>query len=217
MHRHGENHQKSAHPSKQGAADTGSLFPILARHLHCNHYTAPAFLSACNGRFPRRAALTEREPDPGRMVWRYKGIKPEALRYDDRCDGIFPLILNDEKLSLEQSLNAYKHQPSIEKRHQQLKSVLEVMPVNLKSPARIEAFLFRYFLALLTEALIERALRNSMKKGRRSPRSRYIPKNAPARHPPSIASSRFSRTSAGISSCDRMTRSSTPTAISSRT
>jgi hypothetical protein len=73
MHRHGENHQKSAHPSKQGAADTGSLFPILARHLHCNHYTAPAFLSACNGRFPRRAALTEREPDPGRMVWRYKG------------------------------------------------------------------------------------------------------------------------------------------------
>jgi transposase len=91
-------------------------------------------------------------------------MKPEAIRYDDRCDGIFPLILNDEKLSLEQALNSYKHQPSIEKRHEQLKSVLDVMPVNLKSPARIEAFLFLYFLALLTEALIERALRNGMKR-----------------------------------------------------
>jgi transposase len=95
------------------------------------------------------------------LTWR---IKPEALRYNDRCHGIFPLIFNDEKLSLEQALDAYKHQPSIEKRHEQLKSVLDVKPVTLESPGRIKAFLFLYSLALLSEALIERALHNSMKR-----------------------------------------------------
>jgi transposase len=97
------------------------------------------------------------------LTWR---IKPEAIRYDDRCDGISPLMLNDEKLPLEQALNACKHQPSIEKLHEQLKSALDVMPVNLKSPARIEAFLLLYSLALLTELLIKRALRNPMKRER---------------------------------------------------
>lgn len=38
----------------------------------------------------------------------------------------------------------------------QLKSVLQVVPMMLKNHLRIEAFLFLYFLALLTEALIER-------------------------------------------------------------
>lgn len=87
----------------------------------------------------------------------------EALQYDDRTDGIFPLILNDEKLSLRQALIGYKHQPSLEKRHEQFKSVLEVMPVLLKTVHRIEAFLFIYFLALLAEALIEREIRRQMK------------------------------------------------------
>jgi transposase len=88
----------------------------------------------------------------------------EALRYDERTDGIFPLILNDENLSLRDALLAYKHQPSLEKRHEQLKTVLEVMPVNLKSPRRIEACFFLYFLALLVEALLEREIRTSMKR-----------------------------------------------------
>jgi transposase len=87
----------------------------------------------------------------------------ETLQYDDRTDGIFPLILNDEKLSLRDTLLSYKRQPTLEKRHEQMKSVFEVMPVNLKSPSRIEALLFIYFLALLVEALIEREVRRSMR------------------------------------------------------
>jgi transposase len=87
----------------------------------------------------------------------------EALTYDDRTDGIFPLILNDESLSLRDALLAYKRQPALEKRHEQMKTVFEVMPVNLKSPTRIEALLFVYFLALLVESLIEREIRRSMK------------------------------------------------------
>ena len=89
--------------------------------------------------------------------------KAETLQYDDRTDGIFPLILNDEKLSLRDALLAYKRQPSLEKRHEQMKTVFEIMPVNLKSHSRIEAFFFIYFLALLVESLVEREIRRVMK------------------------------------------------------
>ncbi|EQD75497.1 hypothetical protein B1B_02092, partial [mine drainage metagenome] len=42
-------------------------------------------------------------------------------------------------------------------------------PVMLKNVERIEGLLFVYFLALLTESLIEREIRNNMKKeGRNS-------------------------------------------------
>jgi len=86
----------------------------------------------------------------------------QALLDEARTDGIFPLITNDEKLSMTELLLAYKHQPALEKRHQQFKSVLEVRPMMLKSHTRIEAFLFLYFIALLTEALIEREIRQRM-------------------------------------------------------
>jgi transposase len=89
--------------------------------------------------------------------------KQDTLQYDDRTDGIFPLVLNDDEKSLRDVLVAYKHQPSLEKRHEQLKTVFEVMPVNLKSHTRIEAFLFIYFLALLVESLLEREIRQKMK------------------------------------------------------
>ena len=38
------------------------------------------------------------------------------------------------------------------------------MPVNYKSPERIEAFLFLYFVAVTIHALIERHVRTAMKK-----------------------------------------------------
>lgn len=74
------------------------------------------------------------------------------------------MLTNDEKLTLKEALEAYKHQPCLEKRHEQLKSVLDVRPVMLKNHLRIEAFLFLYFLALMTEALIEREIRARMRK-----------------------------------------------------
>jgi transposase len=88
----------------------------------------------------------------------------QALQDETRTDGIFPLITNDEKLSAKEILLAYKHQPALEKRHEQFKSVLQVRPMMLKNHLRIEAFLFLYFLALLTEALIEREARQRMRK-----------------------------------------------------
>ena len=52
----------------------------------------------------------------------------------------------------------------IEKRFEQLKTVLEVAPVFLKNEGRIEALFTLYFLALLVQALIERELRLAMKR-----------------------------------------------------
>ena len=88
----------------------------------------------------------------------------DNIDFDEACDGIFPLITNDQDLSMKEILAMYKYQPHVEKRHEQLKSVYAVAPVMLKNVDRIEGLLFVYFLALLIESLIEREVRNSMKK-----------------------------------------------------
>ena len=95
--------------------------------------------------------------------------KPEEenIDFDETCDGMFPLITNDRKLSLKEILSSYKFQPHVEKRHEQLKSVYGVAPVMLKNVDRIEGFLFVYFLALLVESLIEREIRMEMAKEER--------------------------------------------------
>jgi transposase len=58
----------------------------------------------------------------------------------------------------------YKHQPMLEKRHEQLKTQYNVMPVLFKNVERIEAFLFMYFIAMAIQALIERDIRMNMEK-----------------------------------------------------
>ena len=83
----------------------------------------------------------------------------EAVAYDHRSDGMFFLITNDRKLAPAQVFQAYKGQPMIEKRFEQLKTVLEAAPVLLKDEGRIEALFTLYYLALLVQALIERELR----------------------------------------------------------
>jgi transposase len=86
----------------------------------------------------------------------------DRIDYDQKTDGMYPLLTNDRNLSPLQVLEAHKNQPRIEKRFEQLKTVHEIAPVFLKSPARIEAFFLIYFLALLVQALIERHLRQAM-------------------------------------------------------
>lgn len=90
--------------------------------------------------------------------------KVEAVAYDAKSDGMFPLLTNERELSLKELLESYQFQPRLEKRHEQLKTVYEVAPVLLKNADRIEALLFVYFLALLVEALIEREVRQGMER-----------------------------------------------------
>jgi transposase len=86
----------------------------------------------------------------------------EAIAYDHKSDGMYPLMTNDRTLSPEQVLQAHKGQPMIEKRFEQIKTVHDIAPVFLKDEGRIEALFTLYFLALLIQALIERELRLAM-------------------------------------------------------
>lgn len=98
------------------------------------------------------------------LAWRPRS---DALAEEEKADGIFPLVTNDRKLSLKRILKAYKlGQPGVEQRHHHLKAFHEVAPQYLKSVARIEAFLCVYFLALLVNAIIEREMRQAMKRRR---------------------------------------------------
>ena len=89
-------------------------------------------------------------------------LDQEAIAYDQRSDGRYPLLTNDRSLTPAQVLTAHKAQPRIEKRFEQLKTVHEIAPVFLKNEARIEALFTVYFLALMVQALIERELRQAM-------------------------------------------------------
>ena len=59
-------------------------------------------------------------------------------------------------------LKAYKNQPYLEKRMYTTKSILNIAPVFLKKPRRIEAMTFLYFIALMIVSLIERNIRKNM-------------------------------------------------------
>jgi transposase len=91
-------------------------------------------------------------------------IDEAQLAKERLTDGIFPLVTNDTDLEALEVLHAYKRQPQIERRFEQLKTDYDVAPVFLKDVARIEAFLCVYYFALLTEALLERELRQGMKR-----------------------------------------------------
>ena len=90
-------------------------------------------------------------------------INAGTVGYDARTDGCFPLITNDRQMSPAQVLAAYRYQPNLERRNHILKGPHQVTPVWLETAHRIEALLLCHFLAMLTEALIEREIRTSMK------------------------------------------------------
>jgi hypothetical protein len=85
-----------------------------------------------------------------------------AVAADALCDGLFPLVTNDEALGLEEALAKYKYQPFVEKRHEQLKSVFGVAPVWLKNAGRVASLLWLYYAVELVQALLEREVRRRM-------------------------------------------------------
>lgn len=87
----------------------------------------------------------------------------DAVADDARMDGTFPLIINDRAMTPTEVLAAYKYQPNLERRHEQLTGHQAVAPVYLKDPVRIEGLLCCQFFALIVQALIEREIRNAIK------------------------------------------------------
>lgn len=86
-------------------------------------------------------------------------VNSAAWLEEQRDDGLFPLLTNARAMSPLEVLQAYKRQPTIEKRFSQLKTDFAVTPVFLKNPQRIQGLLTVYFLAFLLQTLIERELR----------------------------------------------------------
>ena len=91
-------------------------------------------------------------------------IDHEKLQAAERMDGVFPLVTNDRTLTELELLHAYKRQPTIEKRFEQMKTDFAIAPVWLKDVKRVDALIGVYYLALLTEALLERELRKAMER-----------------------------------------------------
>ena len=92
-------------------------------------------------------------------------VDPVRLAEAESLDGIFPLITNTQ-LTAEEVLRAYKRQPTIEKRFSQLKTDFAVAPIYLKSVTRIQALLAVYFFVLIVQTLLERELRQAMKRAK---------------------------------------------------
>jgi len=90
-------------------------------------------------------------------------INAETIAYDAATDGMFPLISDADELAPATVLEFYRYQPNLERRHHMLKGPQLVAPVYIEQPHRIEALLLCHFLAMLTEALMEREIRASMK------------------------------------------------------
>lgn len=115
----------------------------------------------------RRGRPTKETPYVRKVTTRFDltyRIDDAQVAEDAKSDGIFPLITNVTDLSELELLKTYKRQPTIEKRFSQLKTDFEVAPLYLKAVHRIQALLSVYFFALLIEALLERELREAMRR-----------------------------------------------------
>jgi transposase len=91
-------------------------------------------------------------------------INQEEVIKQRRVDGVFPLLTNNKVKSAREVLEIYKYQAFLENRHSQLKTYLEVAPVYLKNPNRVLALLDLIILSLCIATLMERDLRNGMKR-----------------------------------------------------
>lgn len=128
-----------------------------------------------------------------RYSLRWKTLE-EAVRAERRTDGVFPLLCTDARITPRESLEAWKYQPRIEKRFEQLKHVHRVAPLLFKKIERVEANLFVFFVALMAQALLERQLRQALQAQGAEPLKLY-PEDREAPHP---TTSQLLKTFAGL-------------------
>lgn len=89
-------------------------------------------------------------------------VNADTTTYDAATDGCFPLITNADDLAPAEVLKSYRDQPNLERRNHVLKGPQLAAPVFIEHPHRIEGISLCHFIAMLTGALIEREVRNSM-------------------------------------------------------
>jgi transposase len=94
------------------------------------------------------------------------GVDQDAVDLEQKTDGVFPLITNldPNAYPAKKVLEIYKFQPFLEKRFSQIKTYQEIAPVYLKNGQRVVAFLHVHIMALTVASLIERKLRQAMRR-----------------------------------------------------
>jgi transposase len=137
--------------------------------------------------YQRRGRPTK--DSPSQITWKQVfsisfGVDEDAVSEEEKADGVFPLITNlDSKTyPAKKTLEIYKFQPFLEKRHSQIKTYQEIAPVHLKKAERVVAFLHVHVMALMVASLIERKLRLAMRK-KRIPSLPIYPENRPCKSP----------------------------------
>ena len=121
--------------------------------------------------------------------------RTEALARQRRVDGVFPLLCTDPTLTPKAVLQAWKYQPRLEKRFEQFKHVHRAAPLLFKKIQRVEAMMFVFFVALMIQALLERAIRQGLDQ-RQAPPLKLYPEERDAPH---ATTSQILKTFAGLS------------------
>ena len=103
--------------------------------------------------------------------------------------GYYPLVTNKpvEDLSIQEAMIAHKNQYKVEHTYRRSKTYLDLEPIYLQTPERIEAYLFLFKIALQIIVLMERTARNNIrsrnkglddfmpnKKDYRTPKAEYL-------------------------------------------
>jgi len=148
---------KQARDAAQRILDEEGVHPWLRAHV--SHEVAEEYQQVGPGRPGPDTAYRRVERRRYRIRFEEDG---EALAREGRCDGLFPLMTNDEGLGPQEALRKYKYQPFVEKRHEQLKTVFGVAPVWLKNVGRVASLLWLYYVVELVQALLEREVRRQM-------------------------------------------------------
>ena len=158
------NQRRGRGPKTEAAIDRA------ARNILAKYYAGPFIQFAIQQKEQAQFVQTRRGRASAQSTYRRvvtsvpvlsASQNPEAIAQAQTMDGTFPLVTNTQLSPLD-VLKKYKYQPYLEKRHFLNKSVLEISPVFLKKNTRIEALMFIYFIAQLTAALLERAVRQNM-------------------------------------------------------
>jgi transposase len=117
--------------------------------------------------FLKRGRPTAKTPSQTHRRVEYQltwDINQAEVVKQSRTDGVFPLLTNNPEKAAREILEIYKYQSFLENRHSQLKTYLEVAPVYLKNPHRVLALLDLMMLSLCVATLMERDLRQGMKR-----------------------------------------------------
>jgi len=155
---------------KTGAAIEEAALSILKEykvekffHLSIGKITEKIQVQKGKGRPGENTKYTTRVNTLFTLSWTQK---KQALKDEAKTDGVFPLLCTDNNLTAKEVLKAYKYQPRLEKRFNQLKQFHNAAPLLFKKIERIEANMFGFFIALVIEALLEREVRNKMKENK---------------------------------------------------